>query len=299
MIRANASWVSPTARATSCFSVKIFLLNTTARAAAPPLRVHRDVELDLYETYAEFIVSVINDQLIPQLVGLNWGTADEIPFIEVELQRPDRDQEMVTRDKTLFGDLGLPVSLQYLYERHRVPAPAANDVLFRPYDVARQREDGRTAGAAPEPANAGEGAATTGCPSCGRAEPQRHKVPSPSPNEALFIPAHSSAPSPSSHSAKACACGYGAPIDAASESAQELAARQAAAQAAFPDELRAAEAADEYLVWDATLDNRTTPLCEGRHGRRWGDGWFSPPPVHYNCRSVLIRVPKANYQAPS
>ena len=205
--------------------------------------VHREVELDLFETYAEFIVAILNDQLIPQLIALNWGSTDEVPFVEVEITRPGREQEMAARDKTLFVEMGLPVSLQYLYERH--------------------------------------------------------KVPSPSPSEALFIPSHSSTTPHQSHSAKACACGYDGPIDAASESSAELAARQAAAQSAFPQQLAAANAADEYLIWDATLDDRTTALCQGRHGRRWGDGWFSPPPAHYNCRSVLIRVPKTSYQPPS
>ena len=66
----------------------------------------------------------------------------------------------------------------------------------------------------------------------------------------------------------------------------------------MPQQVAEANAADEDRVWEATLDNRTTALCQGRHGRRWGDGWFVPPPAHYNCRSVLIRVPKASYQPP-
>lgn len=216
-----------------------------SRAAS---EVHREVELDLYETYAEFIVAILNDQLIPQLIALNWGSAEEIPFVEVEIARPGREQDMAARDKTLFVEMGLPVSLQYLYERHKVPTPDPGEALFTPAKPVAQ-------------------AVTT--------EPK-------------------SAPA----DAKACACGCGVPIDAASESSADLSARQAAAQAAFPQLVAEANAADEYLVWDATLDDRTTPLCQGRHGRRWGDGWFSPPPAHYNCRSVLVRVPRASYQSP-
>ncbi len=214
-----------------------------SRAAS---EVHREVELDLYETYAEFIVAIINDQLIPQLIALNWGSAEEIPFVEVEIPRPGREQDMAARDKILFVEMGLPVSLQYLYERHKVPTPEAGEALFQP------------------------------------AKPIAKAVPT----------------NPAPAEAKACACGCGIPIEATSESSAELGARQAAAQSAFPAELRAAEAADEYLVWDATLDNRTTALCQGRHGRRWGDGWFVPPPAHYNCRSTLKRVPKASYKSP-
>jgi phage gp29-like protein len=213
-----------------------------ARAAA---QVHREVELDLYENYAAFLVDIINDQLIPNLVELNWGNRDELPFVEVEIPRPNRDQEKADRDKLLFGDLGLPVSLQYLYERHKVPAPAKGDALFqRPKPVAAATPPAASAKAAP------------------------------------------------------CACGCGAPIEATSESAAELAARQQAAANAFPGQIAAAEAAGEYLVWESVLDNRTTSACSARHGRRYGDGWFNPPPIHYNCRSTLIRVPKDKYKKP-
>jgi phage gp29-like protein len=214
-----------------------------ARAAA---QVHREVELDLYENYAAFLVDIINDQLIPNLVELNWGNRDELPFVEVEIPRPNRDQEKADRDKLLFGDLGLPVSLQYLYERHKVPAPAKGDALFqRPKPVAVAMPPATSAKAAP------------------------------------------------------CPCGCGAPIEATSESAAQLAARQQAAANALPGQIAAAEAAGEYLVWESVLDNRTTSDCSARHGRRYGDGWFNPPPIHYNCRSTLIRVPKASYQPPS
>jgi phage gp29-like protein len=272
--------------------------------------VHREVELDLFETYAEYIVAILNDQLIPQLIAQNWGTADEVPFVEVEITRPEREQEMATRDKTLFVDMGLPVSLQYLYERHKIPSPSPTESLFIPCDVARQRGDGHAAGVAPE---LRAGASQRGCLHSGRDDSQRHKVPSPAPSEALFQPAKSTAPSPSNPTsdlrpqtssatppatAMACGCGCGAPIDAASETAASLAGRQAAAESAFPAQLAQAEAAGDYLVWDAVLDGRTTAVCLGRHGHRWGDGWFSPPPAHYNCRSTLIRVPKAAYQPP-
>jgi phage gp29-like protein len=204
--------------------------------------VHREVELDLYETYAEFIVAILNDQLIPQLIALNWGRAEEIPFVEVEIPRPGHEQDMAARDKVLFVEMGLPVSLQFLYERHKVPTPDPTEILFHP-----------------------------------------------------VAPVASAVPPAT---AKACACGCAAPIDAASESAAALAARQQANNDSFPRQLAAAEGANEYLVWDATLDDVTTALCQGRHGRRWGDGWFAPPPAHYNCRSTLIRVPKTSYSPP-
>jgi phage gp29-like protein len=218
-----------------------------SRAAA---QVHREVELDLYETYAEFIVSILNEQLIPALIELNWGNLEEMPFVDVEINRPARDEEMARRDKLLFQEMGLPVSLQYLYERHRIPAPDPGDALFQPPTAITDNRP-----------------PTTASPSC------------------------------------SCGCASisgqcGSAVSARSETALELAARQHAAIEAFPAQLAAAEAAGDYLVWDSVLDDNTTQICRDRHGRRWGDGWFAPPPAHYNCRSTLIRAPKSTYAPP-
>ena len=176
------------------------------------------------------------------MIRQNWGNLDEVPFVEVEIPRPQRDQEMANRDKLLFCDMGLPVSLQYLYERHRVPSPDPDGVLFQP--------------------------------------PQARTSPGP-----VVV---------SKHSAPSCACA----VDARSEGNPELTLRQYAALAAFPRQLADAEAAGDYLVWNTVLDQNTTVACRARHGRRWGDGWFDPPPIHYNCRSTLVRIPKADYVSP-
>ena len=92
--------------------------------------VHREVELDLYENYAAYVIDVINNQLIPAIIELNWGKSDELPFLEVELDRAEKDKQLVERDKLLFQEMGLPVSKQWLYDRHKVPAPGPSEDLF-------------------------------------------------------------------------------------------------------------------------------------------------------------------------
>ena len=94
--------------------------------------VHREVELDLYENYASYVIDVINNQFIPSIIELNWGNSEELPFLEVELNRPEKDKQIVERDKTLFVDMGLPVSKQWLYDRHKVPAPGPKEDIFNP-----------------------------------------------------------------------------------------------------------------------------------------------------------------------
>lgn len=98
-------------------------------------RVHREVELDLFEGYANHVAEVLNHQLIPSIIQLNYGDREELPYIEVEIPRLARDKEIVERDKLLFVDMALPVSRQWLYERHKVPAPGKEDVLYDPPNV--------------------------------------------------------------------------------------------------------------------------------------------------------------------
>lgn len=109
-------------------------LTTTAgdRGSYAMASVHREIELDLYENYAAYVIDVLNNQMIPAIVALNWGEPTELPFLEVELQRPAKDQAIAERDRLLFQDMGLPVSSQWLYDRHKVPPPGPDDVLFAP-----------------------------------------------------------------------------------------------------------------------------------------------------------------------
>ena len=50
-----------------------------------PAPIHREIELDLYENYAGYVIDVLNNQIISSIVALNWGGTDELPFLEVEL----------------------------------------------------------------------------------------------------------------------------------------------------------------------------------------------------------------------
>ncbi|MCC5841026.1 MAG: DUF935 family protein, partial [Opitutales bacterium] len=52
-------------------------------------KVHRDVEIDQYEAYATYVAKVINQQLIPSIIELNWGTPHELPYLEFQINRPD------------------------------------------------------------------------------------------------------------------------------------------------------------------------------------------------------------------
>jgi phage gp29-like protein len=108
--------------------------------------VHQKVRADRIVEAAEWVAETISHQLIPSLVRLNFGDTEELPFITPEIDEQKDALGMANRDKILFVDMKLPVSLQYLYQRHDVPEPTPNDELFEPSEPEPQPGFGGGAG---------------------------------------------------------------------------------------------------------------------------------------------------------
>lgn len=113
--------------------------------------VHADTKDDILNGTAEFVASVINTQLIPAILLLNYGEVSEAPELAGKTEQSKDEIAMAQRDAVLFGSsvgqLQLPVSKDYLYQRHSVPEPAAGAELYTPPGVGRDE----LFGPAPEP----------------------------------------------------------------------------------------------------------------------------------------------------
>jgi phage gp29-like protein len=94
--------------------------------------IHRQVELDLYEAYANYVEDVINHQLIPAILQLNYGNSTNSPHVRLLQDNSEIDRTLVDRDKILFNEMKLPVSKTWLYNRHSVPEPSRDDILYDP-----------------------------------------------------------------------------------------------------------------------------------------------------------------------
>ena len=229
--------------------------------------VHREVELDLYENYASYVIDVINNQLIPSMIELNWGNADELPFLEVELARPEKDQKMVERDKLLFQDMGLPVSKQWLYDRHKVPAPGPKEDLFQSPQASGLSSQVSSTPGAPISVSAPsvEGNAPSLPPASAKGNCSCH-LPTLTP-----LDRHSSPSEAGSHLPTAVA--------AASESTASFLARQAAGQIAFAAQLATTDLKTHDLVWSGG----DCPECNPLNNTTYPTNWTTPPPLHHNC----------------
>lgn len=103
--------------------------------------VHADVKTEMIEGIIDFVSDIINEQLVPSMLVLNYGNKDEMPTIKANLDRPKDEKGMAERDRLLFKDMGMPVERTWLYERHGVPIPDDDEAdIFMPASNGGQGE---------------------------------------------------------------------------------------------------------------------------------------------------------------
>lgn len=90
--------------------------------------VEKDVKSDRIDAAGKFAAEVINRQLIPMILALNYGDDEEAPlikFLEDEVAGLNEAQ----RDKTL-ADAGMPIGVDYLRKKYDIPAPADDEEII-------------------------------------------------------------------------------------------------------------------------------------------------------------------------
>lgn len=97
---------------------------------------HNSIRGEVLQASASWAAGIINSQLIPAILRLNYGNAEEAPSLILEIEEKGDELLKAQRDKILFVDMGLPVAQEFLYERHAVPAPKPSDELFEPASQA-------------------------------------------------------------------------------------------------------------------------------------------------------------------
>ena len=87
-------------------------------------KVHAGVRRDRLESVCRAIAATLTGQLVPAIIKLNYGRElDNYPEIRCDMPEAIDAKAEAERDKILT-DMGLPLPLDWLYERHGVPAPA-------------------------------------------------------------------------------------------------------------------------------------------------------------------------------
>lgn len=91
--------------------------------------LHGAVRSARLQDAAQFCADLLNYQLIPALLRWNWGDESEPPTVTVDDAAETDPKAKADRDQILVN-LGLPISLKYLYDRHSIPPPETGEPVI-------------------------------------------------------------------------------------------------------------------------------------------------------------------------
>ncbi|MBW5445857.1 DUF935 family protein [Cohnella sp. CFH 77786] len=98
-------------------------------------KTHEGVKDEIIEADAKMLMSAINTDLIPFLVAFNFGEVDSYPYFHINFETEEVHKEWVERDEKLVN-MGVPIAVDYFYEKYNIPRPGKDDVLVKKAEVA-------------------------------------------------------------------------------------------------------------------------------------------------------------------
>jgi phage gp29-like protein len=119
--------------------------------------VHAGVREEIVQAAAKFAASLLNTQLIPSILELNYGETTEPPEFRPTRAKPDNEMENARRDATLLA-AGVDMPRGWFFKRHRIPLPRPEErTLGGPGGIHLRRFDSTQAAPDARP-EAGNGA---------------------------------------------------------------------------------------------------------------------------------------------
>ena len=93
--------------------------------------VHAGVRQDNLKDACDWAAETINDQLVPTLIGLNFGNTDDLPFIQAKFESAEDPMQMAQRDQIL-SSMGMRLPEDQMYERHKIRRPDDDEDVLTP-----------------------------------------------------------------------------------------------------------------------------------------------------------------------
>jgi len=88
-------------------------------------KVEHEVKDDRIDAAGRFAETVINKQLIPYILTVNYGDAEQAPTIRF-LEDEEAGLQEAQRDKVLV-DAGLPIGIDFMRKKYGIPEPAEGE----------------------------------------------------------------------------------------------------------------------------------------------------------------------------
>lgn len=92
-------------------------------------KVHEGVKGEVIQALANSVACVLNDQLIPSILRLNYGDDDETPCFEPREKAIEDMKANAERDAILLA-AGVKMPLAWFHERHNIPIPQKGEEVI-------------------------------------------------------------------------------------------------------------------------------------------------------------------------
>ena len=101
--------------------------------------VHKTVRDDIVRAAADFVAGVVNQQLIPAVIALNYNDHELPPELSLEPRKIEDARANAERDQILLGQ-GVALPKSWFYKRHNIPLPQEDEeTVATAYDRHTQR----------------------------------------------------------------------------------------------------------------------------------------------------------------
>lgn len=94
--------------------------------------VHETVRFEYTESDARMVNEAFNQQLIKPLVEYNFGKGANLPTWQIDVDK-EEDKEKTAKFLTLLIDMGVPLKIDWIYEKYGIPVPQERDRVLK-YD---------------------------------------------------------------------------------------------------------------------------------------------------------------------
>lgn len=91
--------------------------------------VHATVRDEIIAACCDFAERVINNQLVPMILRLNYGDTEMAPEFCAAPETVEDEKANAERDQILLGQ-GVPLPKAWFYKRHNIPLPAADEEVI-------------------------------------------------------------------------------------------------------------------------------------------------------------------------
>ncbi|SKC68381.1 DUF935 domain-containing protein [Maledivibacter halophilus] len=103
-------------------------------------KTHGEVRQDLIEADCKALAQTLKRDLIKPLCLFNFGTAERLPYIKFHCEPPEDQEKNANTYAKLINDIGLPISIEHIYEKFGIPKPEPGQIIAKPNNSLAMKE---------------------------------------------------------------------------------------------------------------------------------------------------------------